>query len=533
MSTSYHEARADRAASARTTIPCFDPATLEPLGEVPVCPADQVAERVEKARMAQARWAKTSFSERREVLGKILDHVLAHADELCRVVVKDAGKTRENALLGEIWPVCEKLRHTIATGEKHLASETVGSGLFMHKKATIDYVPRGVVGIITPWNYPLQNILGPTIPALMAGNGVVVKVSEWTAWSASRFQRIFDEALSAVGVPTDLVQVINGYAETGAALVSSGVDLVIFTGSMANGRRIVAQSAETLTPVILELGGKDAFIVCDDAHVEQAVHAALAGVYIAAGQNCLAAERFFVMDRVYDAFEKRVVEAVAALRQGPPLRDEVVDVGALVSPAQLEVVEGLVKDAVEKGARVLVGGKRGDRDGQFFQPTVLAGVTPEMAIMQEETFGPIMVLSRVKDEAEAIARANETQFGLGATVMTKSRARARRIKDALVCGNVSINDFGFTYMAMDLPFGGVAGSGFGRLNGRDGLRACTTQKAVLSDRFPLHFPSKLYPVGPKDYDLARGVIRTLYGRGVKAKLSGIGDLASTLLRRKR
>jgi acyl-CoA reductase-like NAD-dependent aldehyde dehydrogenase len=493
-----------------------------------------VSRRVRRARDAQRRWARTSFAERRRVLRKVLDHVLEHADDLVVAVVKDAGKTRENAMLGEIWPVCEKLRHTIAKGEKALRPEKVSAGLFLHKKATIEYEPRGVVGIITPWNYPLQNILGPTIPALMAGNAVVVKVSEWTAWSASRFQQIFDEAFEEAGLPMDLVQVINGYAETGAALVSGGVDLVVFTGSMANGKRIISQSADTLTPVILELGGKDSFIVCDDADLEQAVHAALAGVFIAAGQNCLAAERFFVFDGIYDAFEKRVTEEVQALRQGAPLAGEVVDVGAMVTPAQLDIVERLVDDAVKKGARLLAGGERRMTDeGQFFAPTVLADVTSDMAIMQEETFGPIMVLSRVRDEVEAIDRANETQFGLGCTILTKSSSRARRLTKAVVCGNVSVNDFGFTYMAMDLPFGGTKGSGFGRLNGRDGLRACCNTKAVLSDRFPMHQPSKLYPVGPKDYDIARGVIRTLYGHGLEGRLRGIGDLAKTLFRRRR
>jgi acyl-CoA reductase-like NAD-dependent aldehyde dehydrogenase len=534
MTTSYAEAAAAARTTSRDTIPCFDPATLEPLGEVAACPPEDVPARIEAARVAQRRWARTSFETRRDVLRHVLDHVLEHADDLVVAVVKDAGKTRENAMLGEIWPVCEKLRHTIAHGERDLRPETVSSGLFMHKKATIAYEPRGVIGIITPWNYPLQNILGPTIPALMAGNAVVVKVSEWTAWSTSRFQQIFDEALMAHGLPTDLVQVINGYGETGAALVSEGSDLIIFTGSMGNGKRIIAQSADSLTPVILELGGKDSFIVCDDADLEQAVHAALAGVYIAAGQNCLAAERVFVFDGIYDDFERRVVQEVRGLRQGPPLAGEVVDVGAMVTPAQLDIVDRLVQDAIGKGARVLVGGERRlSEEGQFFAPTVLADVTPDMAIMREETFGPVMLLSRVRDEVEAIERANETQFGLGCTIMTKSRSRARRLVDAVTCGNASVNEFGLTYMAMDLPFGGVGGSGFGRLNGRDGIRACTNPKAILTDRFPLHQPSKLFPVGAKDYDVARGVIRTLYGRGLAGKLRGIGDLARTLVGRRR
>lgn len=512
----------------RETIRCVDPATGEHLGDVPVDSPEQVRAAVARAREAQALWARAPFEERRRVLRHVLEHVLEHADELCEVVVRDAGKTRENAMLGEIWPVCEKLRWTLAHGEKHLRPERAPSGMLLHKRARVEFHPRGVVGVITPWNYPLQNVLGPTIPALMAGNAVVVKVSEHTAWSAARFQRIFDEAFEACGLPTALVQILNGYGPTGAALVSSGVDLIIFTGSGGNGRKVIEQSAHTITPVILELGGKDALIVCDDADLEQAVHAAMAGVFIACGQNCMAAERILVFDGIYDRFVERVTAMVRDLRQGPPLGDGLVDVGAMTTEPQLELVSHLVDDAVRKGATVLAGGARGRGDGWFFQPTILADVTPDMLIAQEETFGPVMVLMRVRDEEEAIRVANDTQFGLGSTVLTRSRRRARRVHRRLVAGGTSVNDFGLTYMAQDLPFGGVKGSGFGRLNGKLGLRACTNQKAVLEDRLPLHAPTRLYPVGRLDYALARSTIRTLYSPRVADRASAALSLARTL-----
>jgi acyl-CoA reductase-like NAD-dependent aldehyde dehydrogenase len=512
----------------RTTIPCVDPATRTRLGEVPVVGPSEVRERVARARRAQQTLGATSFAERRRLLGYVLDHVLSHADELATMVVRDAGKTRENAMLGEIWPVCEKLRHTIAHGEKYLRPERVPAGLFPHKRAEVHYVPLGVIGVVAPWNYPLQNILGPTIPALFSGNAVVAKASEHVAWSSRRIQQIFDEALSRSGLPADLVQIVDGYAETGAALVSSGADKIIFTGSMQNGRKVIEESAKTLTPVILELGGKDAFIVCDDADVERAAHAALAGAFIAAGQNCLAAERFIVEERIYDAFVTRVVELARELRQGPPLGDRRVDVGAMTTPMQLEIVERLVADAVRRGARALVGGERGQPDtGDFFAPTVLADVPEDAAILHEETFGPVMAVVRAKDDDDAVRIANATQYGLSATVMTSSQARARRLVDRIVAGGTSVNDFGLTYMAMDLPFGGVRGSGFGRLNGREGLRACCNAKSVLFDRFSFGAPSKIYPVGPFDYDIARETIRTLYARGLGAKLGALGRLAKT------
>ena len=510
------------------TIPCSEPATGRSLGEIAAHTPEDVRRMVGEARRAQEAFAHTSFETRRSVLRHVLQHVLDHADELVELVVRDAGKTHENAMMGEIWPVAEKLRWTIAQGEKHLRPERVSSGLFVHKKASIEYVPRGVIGVICPWNYPLQNILGPVIPALMSGNASVVKVSEHVAWSAPRFQRIFDEALDAHGLPRGLVQLVQGFGDVGAALVSSGVDLVVFTGSMGNGKKVLAESAKTLVPVILELGGKDALIVCDDAELEAAAHAAMNGAFIAAGQNCLAAERILVMDGIYDRFVQRVTELARGLRQDVPTnRPGQVDVGALVTPQQLEIVEHLVNDAIAKGARALVGGKRANKPGNYFEPTVLVDVLPEMAVAQEEAFGPVLSILRVKDDADAVRVANSTAYGLGCTVFSKDAARAKRIADRVHSGSASINDFGFTYMAQDLPFGGVGGSGFGRLNGREGLRACCHAKAILEDRIALHAPAKVYPVKPHDAELFRGVLRTIYGAGVRGRVRGLKDLAGT------
>jgi len=300
---------------------------------------------------------------------------------------------------------------------------------------------------------------------------------------------------------------------------------VIFTGSVDNGRRIVEGTIQNLTPAVLELGGKDPFVVCDDAHLEQAVHAALAGVFIAAGQNCMAAERLLVEDGIYDAFVRRVTEEVTRLRQGPPLDSDPIDVGAIVSPHQVDLIERLVDDAVEKGAAVLAGGHRARvEEGQYFEPTILADVPRDAVILREEVFGPVMVIVRVKDDDEAVAVANETAFGLGSTVMSTDRARARRVAERLMVGSCTINDFGFTYMAQDLPFGGVRASGYGRLNGREGLRACTNQKAILEDRWPLHMPAVLYPVKVGDYAVVRGALQMIYRPGVVGRVRGALEL---------
>ena len=400
--------------------------------------------------------------------------------------------------------------------------------MFLHKVAEVHWIPLGVIGIISPWNYPLQNLLGPTIPALYAGNAVVLKASEHVAWSSKRVQAIFDEALDRSGFSRDLVQIVDGYADTGAALITSGVDKIIFTGSVENGKKVLAESAKTLTPCILELGGKDAFIVCEDADIEVAAHAAMTGVFIAAGQNCLAAERFIVLDAVYDGFVGRVVELTQALRQGPPLGNERVDLGAMVTPMQTDIVQHLVDDALSRGAKALVGGTRVLKEvGDYFAPTILVDVPADAKILSEETFGPVMVILRAKDDDEAIRIANSTPFGLSATVITKSDTRARRYAKELVAGGTTVNDFGFAYMAMEMPFGGVKSSGFGRLNGKEGLRACCNEKSVLFDRFPVGAPSKLYPIGPFDYDIARETIRSIYGRGAGKTVEGVGRLLKT------
>ncbi len=517
-----------------STIDCVDPAGRRPLGQVKVDSPEAVARALERARAAQRVWGRTSLATRRQVLQRLLEFILEHANEICNAVVADTGKTRENAMLGEIWPVCEKLRWTIRNGEKHLRAETVSSGLMMHKKAIVEFHPLGVIGVICPWNYPFQNILGPTIPALMAGNAVVIKVSEWTAWSSLYFQQIFDRLFSAAGFSTDLVRIVNGYAATGKALASSDIDSLVFTGSVENGRHVLRESVENLTSVILELGGKDAMIICDDAELDQAVHAALNGVFINAGQNCMSAERLLVFDGIFDEFRDRVVAATRGLRQGASDQDELVDIGAIVSPIQLDRIERMVDRAVSDGARVLVGGKRSlSERGQYFEPTILTDVTPTMAIMQEELFGPVMILHRVHDEDEAIQVANGTPFGLSSSVMSRDPKRAQRIAAKIVAGSTCINDFGLCYMVQDLPFGGTKSSGFGRLNGRDGLRACTNIKATLSDRFPFHRANRLFPVVQGDYDLARNTIRLIYATRIADRVSAFAEVIKHSFRRRR
>lgn len=502
-------------------IACLDPATRQRLGTVRIDSPEDVDAAVARAKVAQRAWRKTSFEERRELLRELLAYTVEQKDEICIAVQRDSGKTRENALMGEIWPTCEKFRWMIKNGEKYLRPEPVSSGLLVHKKARLEYHPLGVVAAIIPWNYPFQNIVNPLIPALMAGNAIVLKPSEWVAWSSARFIDELRTVIETAGHSPDLVQAVQGYGPTGAALARSAVDTILFIGSVQNGRRVIEASAERVIPVVMELGGKDAFIVCEDADLEQAVHAALAGCYINCGQNCVASERILVYDSIYEAFEKRAAELVDGFRQGSS-RESLVDVGAIVTPLQLEVIERAVDGAVAQGARVVRGGKRTlNEKGDYFEPTILADVTADMDIAQDEVFGPVMLLMRVHDDAEAVKVANGVSYGLSSSVFSKDRTRARRIASELEAGMSAINEFaGITYMAQGLTFGGVKASGFGRMNGREGLRSMCNIKSVVEDRLPIHQANRIFPIAERDYGLFSGVIELIYGRGFGQRWRG-------------
>jgi acyl-CoA reductase-like NAD-dependent aldehyde dehydrogenase len=532
MNVSQTTAKAQQpAAKTPDQIHCVDPATRAPLGSVRVDSPADVDAAVARAKRAQKSWGHTSFAERRRLLAAILAYTVEHKEEICAEVQRGSGKTRENALLGEIWTACEKLRWTIGNGEKHLKPEKVSSGLLAHKTARLEYHPLGVVAAIIPWNYPFQNIINPIIPALMAGNAIVVKPSEWVAWSSARFIDALRQVLEDAGHDPDLIQAVQGFGETGAALARSAVDMILFIGSVGNGRRVVQASAERVTPVVMELGGKDAFIVCDDADLEQAVHAAMSGCFINCGQNCVASERILVYDAIYDRFADRALELTRALRQGPvpgSTRNGDYDVGAIATPLQVDVIEKLVASALEQGARLVCGGKRVHAEqGNFFQPTILADVTPEMDIAREELFGPVMLLMRVKDDDEAVRVANGVSYGLSSSVFSRDRPRARAIASKLDTGMTAINEFGgITYMVQGLTFGGVKASGYGRMNGREGLRSMCNIKAVVDDRFPLSRPNRIFPVGAGDYGRFSGVIDLIYGKGVAQKWRGLTRLVT-------
>ncbi|MEZ4384872.1 MAG: aldehyde dehydrogenase family protein [Nannocystaceae bacterium] len=509
---------------------CRDPATGEVYGEAPIMDQAAVDAAVERARAAQRAWGATSFAERRAVLRDLLDRILADQESISRAACRDSGKTPVDAAMGEIFPVCEKLRYTIRFGERDLSPSPRRSGFLLHKSARVEYSPLGVVGVIAPWNFPFHNLLCPLVPALFAGNAVVTKVSELATWSSLGYLELLRDVLRGRGHDPELVQVVTGYGATGQALIRSGVAKIFFTGSPENGRRVMATAAEDLVPVVLELGGKDPMIICDDADLDQAADAAMLGVFTACGQMCVGAERLYVFDSVYDEFVAKVRRRVEALRQGPPLRGEF-DVGAMTMPRQLDIIQALVDDAVAKGAKLLTGGRRNPDlpQGTYYEPTVLAEVDHSMRITQEEQFGPVMVLIRVKGEAEAVRLANDCPYGLGSSVFTRDSARADRIAAQIDAGMTVVNDYGLAYMMQDLPFGGVKISGVGKINGREGLRACCNAKAVVRDRLPIRKGIALYPIREATEPLVNEAIRAIYSRGPLAKAKAAFGVARALV----
>jgi acyl-CoA reductase-like NAD-dependent aldehyde dehydrogenase len=443
--------------------------------------------------------------------------------------------------MGEVMISCEKLRWLIAHGERCLAREgrPVAAMLAFTKKAYVDYKPLGVIGVIVPWNYPFHNVLSAVAAALMAGNGVMVKVSEYASFGAGRIETILRDVLARRGHDPELVQVVTGYGETGNALVTSGVDKVLFIGSPAVGKLVMKAASATLTPVILELGGKDAFIVFDDVDFEHAVDIAIRGAFINCGQNCISAERFYVQSGVYDRFVAEIKKRLSTLEQGASSIDgQRCDFGAITMEPQIKVFSELITDAVNKGAKLEMGGARFTDEkragkGCFWQPTLLTGVTHAMRIANEEAFGPVMSVIKFTTEAEVVKMANCTEFGLGSSVFTTDYAKAERITSQLYTGMTTVNDFGMVPMVQSLPFGGVRSSGFGAFNGAEGLRGFSRTHAVVTDRFPVRSqtPKFLqYPVNKNAVHVTQAAVSMIYGKSWIDSAKALVDLAKAAMK---
>lgn len=492
-------------AGARRRLRLRNPATLEEIGEIELQTPSDVLAAVERARKAQSGWAALRFEERGRYLQRALRVLLERHDGFVDAIVRETGKPRTEALAAEILAACDALSYYARRAKRILADQTLPVHLMKTKRLRISYRPLGVVGIITPWNFPFLLALNPTVQALIAGNTVVLKPSEITPFSGQLVEKLLEEA----GLPEGVFNLVLGDGETGAALVEAGVDKISFTGSVRTGRRVGEACGRNLVPCTLELGGKDPMIVCADADLERAANGAVYGAFSNAGQVCVSTERVYVVDEIHDAFVDKVVAKTAELRQGA---EGEFDVGPLISASQLDIVARHVDDAREKGAQVRTGGRRNpSQAGLFYEPTVLTGVTHEMAIMRDETFGPVLPIMRVRDEQEALRLANDSSYGLNANVWTRDKRKGERIAKALESGSAVVNDCMLTYGVTESPFGGVKASGIGQVNGEIGLRSFCHAQSILIDRFGAKREVLWYPYTTKKLGLLRRALRLLFG----------------------
>jgi acyl-CoA reductase-like NAD-dependent aldehyde dehydrogenase len=426
-------------------------------------------------------------------------------------IVSETGKAWEDAQTSEISYAAGALGFWAKNAEELLADERVRSAspFLAGKKVVLRYRPLGVVGVIGPWNYPLTNCLGDCLPALAAGNAVVLKPSAATPLTSLLMGEMLDEC----GLPANTYQVATGRGdELGGELIDQ-VDFVMFTGSTPTGKRVAERAAKTLTPVGLELGGKDPMIVLSDADVKKAANAATYYGMQNGGQTCISVERVYVEEPVYDEFVALVTEKVGKLRQGVPTGRGAVDVGAITVAPQLEHVDSHVRDAVRKGARVAVGGRHSDGAGRFYEPTVLLDVDHSMECMTEETFGPTLPVMKVRDADEAVKLANDSAYGLQASVWTKDTSRGEQIARRLEAGVANVNEHQVNYVALEIPMGGWKSSGLGSRHGPDGIRKYTRKQASVITRFGPRREVFMFPYRKWASKLIDRALRLLNGRG--------------------
>jgi acyl-CoA reductase-like NAD-dependent aldehyde dehydrogenase len=491
----------------------LNPATGAAIARVPIDSPERVAETVDRVRANQAEWEALGIEGRYRWLGKLRDWLLDNNERVLDTMQAETGKVRADAANESVY-LADLINFYGAKAAKFIGEEAIRphTPLLAAKKLRIQYRPYPVVGIISPWNFPLVLALGDALPALQAGAAAVIKPSEFTPLGLAEVVQAWKQE---IGGP-DVFDCVQGVGETGGALVDA-VDFIQFTGSDRTGRKVMARAAETLTPVSLELGGKDPMIVLADANLDRAANAAAWGGMMNSGQICMSVERIYVEEPAYDSFVAKLTAEVGRLRQGADDGGKPKDVGAMTSPNQSAIVEDHVEDALSAGAKALVGGKRVEGPGDYFEPTVLVGVDHSMKVMRDETFGPVVGVMKVRDAEEALRLANDSRYGLSGSVFGE-KERAERIARRVECGAVNVNDVLVNYLATDVPMGGWKQSGIGYRHGEPGIKKYCRTESVVITRFGGKREATWYPYTKSRRGLVSRIARAFHARDWRRRL---------------
>lgn len=498
-----------------------NPATGERIGSVKNTSPEEVEIAVENGRKAFQTWRKTSFAERKKIIMKAREIILAEMDEIALLISNESGKPVAEALSMEIAPVLDLMQYFARNAQSLLKPRKINIGLYslLGRSSKIVYQPLGVVGIIPAWNYPFSIPLGEIAMALMTGNTVVLKPSELTSFVGLKIGEIFEKA----GTPENVVQVVTGAGETGAALVESAPDKIMFTGSVATGKKIAESAAKNLTSVVLELGGKDPMIVFADANLELAAEGAVWGAFCNSGQSCSSVERLYVEESAVEKMTSLIVEKTRKLKQGLG-NIETTDIGAMSSERQLKIVADHVESFRKEGAKILTGGNSNEL---FFEPTVIANADNSMRGMREETFGPTLPIATFKTEEEAIKLANDTEFGLTASVWTRDLSKGKRVAERIEAGTVCVNEVLYTHGIGQTPWGGFKNSGRGRTHGVEGLMELVQPQHIHINRLLILPNAWWFPYGKTAIETFKGFAK-YFASGSKIQT---GRMTPQLLKR--